>query len=246
MTRFQLLLFFCVLSQINIAQNKKVETLKGRVVSNTQEVVGVYVLNRSKKKATITNPNGDFTIQVSLQDTLLFSAVQFKNRELIVTKKILDYNTFVINLDETLEELNEVILDNRTLLTAKKLGLPGADVEVLDVDERMYSTATNWFPSDTTFSLDPILNYFLGNTAKYKSRVQRNKRYKAGQFLYENYLDSTFVKELKIPQHRVHEFVLYCEQDEDFDAFSQQTNHTIIKAFFKMKSKTFLALKDEE
>lgn len=245
MTRFQLLLFFIMLSQMNIAQNKKVETLKGRVVSSKQEVVGVYVLNRSKKKATITNPNGDFSVPVSLHDTLFISAVQFKNREIIITKKILDYNTFIINLDETLEELDEVVLDNRTLITAKKLGLPGADVKLLDIDERAYDTATNWSPSDTVFSIDPILNYLLGNTAKYKARAMRNKRYKAGQFLYKNYLDSTFVKELKIPEHRVQEFVLYCEQDEDFDAFSKQTSEIIIKAFFKMKSKTFLVLNDE-
>ena len=240
MTRFQLLLFFIVLTQLAIAQEQKVETLEGRVVSKEQEVVGVYVLNKSAKKATITDPKGYFTLKVALQDTLLFSAVQFKNREIIITQKILDLKSYIINLDETLEELDEVVLDQRAQVTAMSLGLVHANVKTLELAERELISGTTMSFDGIKNSLDPVINYLSGRTKMLKERVARDKRYTTGQKMQQKYLDSITLTKLKIPEAKLQEFVLYCEQDEDFDAFMSQPNDVFVKAFFKMKAKSFL------
>lgn len=245
MTRFQLLLFFVLISQLSTAQEKKVKSLKGYVVSKEQEVVGVYVLNKTSNKGSITNENGSFSIPVSLQDTLLFSAVQFKNREIIITQKILDFKSYIVNLDETLEELDEVVLDQRTQVTAMSLGLVHANVKTLELAERELISGKTMSFDGIKNSLDPVINFVSGRTKMLKDRVARNKRYATGQKMQHKYLDSITLTKLKIPKSRLQEFVLYCEQDEDFDAFMLQTNDVFIKAFFKMKSKTFLTLKEE-
>ncbi|MCL5247091.1 carboxypeptidase-like regulatory domain-containing protein [Cellulophaga sp. 20_2_10] len=244
MTRFQLLLFFIVLTQLAIAQEQKVETLEGRVVSKEQEVVGVYVLNKSAKKATITDPKGYFTLKVALQDTLLFSAVQFKNREIIITQKILDLKSYIINLDETLEELDEVVLDNRTFITAKSLGLPNADVKTLPLAEREVVTATKWITNNKV-GIDPFLNFLSGRTKMLKERASRDQSYAHSKELRSSYVDSIFSKSLDIPIDRIDEFMLYCEYDKRFDGIFKAKNELVVWDFLRQKSELFLKFKEE-
>lgn len=52
--------------------------MEGKVYSKDGDVAATHVLNITSKRATITNISGFFAIQVQLNDTLVFSAVQFK------------------------------------------------------------------------------------------------------------------------------------------------------------------------
>lgn len=243
MQKLQFFLFLVIATQLTTAQDKIVQ-LKGSVISNVQEVVGVYVLNKTSNKGSITNENGGFSIPVRLQDTIEFSAVQFKNRQIVITQKILDFKNYIINLDETLEELDEVVLDQRTQVTAMSLGFVHANVKTLELAERELISGKTMSFDGIKNSLDPVINFVSGRTKMLNERVTRNKRYATGQKMRHKYLDSITLTKLKIPKSRLQEFVLYCEQDEDFDAFMLQTNDVFIKAFFKMKAKSFLKEKE--
>ncbi|SFW68164.1 carboxypeptidase-like regulatory domain-containing protein [Cellulophaga fucicola] len=243
MQKLQFFLFLVTATQLTTAQDKIVQ-LKGSVISNVQEVVGVYVLNKTSNKGSITNENGSFSIPVRLQDTIEFSAVQFKNREIVITQKILDLKSYIINLDETLEELDEVVLDQRTQVTAMSLGFVHANVKTLELAERELISGKTMSFDGIKNSLDPVINYLSGRTKMLKERVARNKRYATSQKMQRKYLDSTVLSKLKIPKERLQEYILYCEQDEDFDAFMLQPNDVFIKAFFKMKAKSFLKEKE--
>ncbi|MGJ8658899.1 MAG: carboxypeptidase-like regulatory domain-containing protein [Cellulophaga fucicola] len=243
MQKLQFFLFLVIATQLTTAQDKIVQ-LKGSVISNVQEVVGVYVLNKTSNKGSITNENGGFSIPVRLQDTIEFSAVQFKNRQIVITQKILDFKNYIINLDETLEELDEVVLDQRTKVTAMSLGFVHANVKTLELAERELISGKTMSFDGIKNSLDPVINFVSGRTKMLNERVARNKRYATGQKMRHKYLDSITLTKLKIPKSRLQEFVLYCEQDEDFDAFMLQTNDVFIKAFFKMKAKSFLKEKE--
>ncbi|WP_075694391.1 carboxypeptidase-like regulatory domain-containing protein [Cellulophaga lytica] len=233
------LLLLLVAAQNTSAQTK-IETLKGRIVSNTQDVVGVYVLNKTTNKGTITSKTGNFSIPVSLKDTIMFSAVQFKNKKIVVTQKILDYKSFLVNLDETLEELNEVVLDNRTLITAKSLGLPNADVEVLPLAKRELFAANN---GDNYLSLDPLLNFLSGRTKMLKDRIKRDDMYARSKELRTRFVDSVFSKNLKIPASRIEEFMLYCEYDPRFKGITENKNELVVWDFLRQKSELFLKFK---
>lgn len=158
-------------TEVSTAQEKVVQ-LKGIVVAQAEEVVGVYVLNKTTSKGTITTKSGSFSIPVRLQDTIEFSAVQFKNRQVVITQKILDSKNYLVDLSETLEELDEVVLDQRTFITAKSLGLPNADVKVLPLSERELFSANN---GNNYMSLDPLINFLSGRTKMLKDRISRDK-----------------------------------------------------------------------
>ncbi|WP_249560010.1 carboxypeptidase-like regulatory domain-containing protein [Cellulophaga sp. 20_2_10] len=230
-----------MLTQVSTAQEKIVQ-LKGIVVAQEQEVLGVYVLNKSTKKGTITTKSGSFSIPVRLQDTIEFSAIQFKNREISITQKILDLKSYIINLDETLEELDEVVLDNRTFITAKSLGLPNADVEVLPLAERELFSANN---GDNYMSLDPLINFLSGRTKMLKDRIKRDDLYARSKELRSRYVDSIFFNNLKIPVDRIDEFMLYCEYDPRFKGISNTKNELVVWDFLRQKSELFLNFKED-
>ncbi|MCL5247092.1 carboxypeptidase-like regulatory domain-containing protein [Cellulophaga sp. 20_2_10] len=241
MRKLYFFLFLTVLTQVSTAQEKIVQ-LKGIVVAQEQEVLGVYVLNKSTKKGTITTKSGSFSIPVRLQDTIEFSAIQFKNREISITQKILDLKSYIINLDETLEELDEVVLDNRTFITAKSLGLPNADVEVLPLAERELFSANN---GDNYMSLDPLINFLSGRTKMLKDRIKRDDLYARSKELRSRYVDSIFFNNLKIPVDRIDEFMLYCEYDPRFKGISNTKNELVVWDFLRQKSELFLNFKED-
>lgn len=72
-----------VLLPMAVFSQKDVIVLEGRVTSDDGDVSATRVLNITKSRATITDNNGFFTIRVGLNDTLVFSATQFKKKKVV-------------------------------------------------------------------------------------------------------------------------------------------------------------------
>jgi len=75
--RSSVTLFFLCIGTLGFAQTR---LLEGRVYANDNDVTGVVVQNTTTERATITDIDGYFSIPVSLNDTLVFSAVQLKRK----------------------------------------------------------------------------------------------------------------------------------------------------------------------
>ena len=126
--------------------------IEGRVYSNHKDVAATHVSNSTQNRGTITDANGFFNITVKFNDTLVFSAVQFKKKEVVITLEILKKKKLEVFLEEALTELNEVVVTPYNLtgdikqdaksvkvgniITASTLGLPNANIEVTTRNER--------------------------------------------------------------------------------------------------------------
>lgn len=126
--------------------------LEGKVFSQDGDVTATHVSNISSNRGTITDSNGFFTISARLNDTLVFSAVQFKRKEVVVTIETLEEGRLLVRLEESLTELEEVVVTpynltgdlNRDadrlkiapIVTASTLDLPNAYVKVKTQNER--------------------------------------------------------------------------------------------------------------
>ena len=62
-------------AQWAFAQEGETKILQGKVISADKDVVGVVVQNVTTADAVITDLEGNFSIRVRVNDTLLFSAV---------------------------------------------------------------------------------------------------------------------------------------------------------------------------
>ena len=236
---------------------ESVTELEGRVFSVANDVSAVHVSNISENKGTITDENGFFEISVIIGDTLVFSAVQFKKKELVVTQEVLDYPLFLVALEETLNELNEVVVMPYNLsgdlqkdmgkivigpvITSSTEGLLNADVKRVTQSQRKLYTARTWdleIGFGFKVKTDPLINYFSGRTKRLKKRIAQEAQSKWIEKVRAYYPDSLYVQELKIPENNVGDFIYSFEKDTLFEG--------IVRNGDKLKLWEFLQIKSEE
>ena len=128
-----LLLFTC----LNISA-QKIMKITGNVTDNNGEpLIGVSVVIKNQKGlGTVTDINGDFNINVTQYQTLEFSYIGFKSKEILVK----DQSTINIKMEiEDSNILNEVIVTG--LGAQKKLTVTGAITNVDVGQMKLYSSS---------------------------------------------------------------------------------------------------------
>ena len=229
---------------------------EGRVTSDDHEVSSIHVVNKTSKRATITDTNGFFKIRVQLRDTLLFTAVQFKSKELVVTASILNKLPVEVHLETNITLLHEVVVTPYNLsgninndlklmkidkiVTASTLNLPNADVVVPTQTERQLYTAREWEYTGSKIELDPIINFLSGRTKRLKQRIARNKNSEHTSRIRQLYTDSLYVSGLKIPKEKIDDFLFFCEVDTVFQKTVISQNELAIWAYMRKKRLVYL------
>src|SRR6056297_629410 len=106
-----LLVFFLVLSVSYVTgQDTERGLLMGKVLYQNIPVANEYVINTTTEKATITNDQGEFAIEVKLGDELAFTAVNYQYKLVGITQEILDNNRLVVAVNEKVTEFDEVVI----------------------------------------------------------------------------------------------------------------------------------------
>lgn len=242
----------CLFIFINgFAQGVTEKKMEGKVYSKDGDVAATHVLNVSSRKAVITDIDGFFAINVSLNDTLVFSAVQFKKKQVVITAEMLESSFLAIPLDDELTELDEVVVTPYNLsgdiakdllglnigpvVTASSLGLPNADVYVPTKAERELFQATS---GGGLLPLNPLLNGISGRTKMLKERVARNQLYDRTQRVRQFYADSLYTAKLRIPEKKIDDFLYFCEIDPQFQSLVD--THDILQIWVYMEGKSSL------
>ncbi|WP_431163439.1 hypothetical protein [Flagellimonas beolgyonensis] len=250
-----LLLFFLV--GLARAQDGE-KTLFGRVTSLDKDVVGVVVQNITSRNAVITDLDGNFSIPIQLNDTLVFSAVNFIRKTVPVTDALYRSNFIEVPMQEFVNELKEVVVRPYNLsgdlnqdvgqlklakdVSAEALGLPNAHQRIPTQSERMLQTATyGKFNLGMILSppLDPIINAITGRTKMLKNRVKVDKAYATTQQVQNSYADSLFTNTLKIPIEKIDDFMYFCEVDENFQTLVDSEDQLKIWDFMLEKSRVY-------
>lgn len=239
---------------------QSITELEGRVFSVSNDVSAVHVSNISKNKGTITDKNGFFEISVIIGDTLVFSAVQFKKKEIVITQEVLDYPLFLVALEETLNELNEVVvmpynlsgnidldidrLGVAPVVTSSTLDLPNADVEKMTQSERLLIEADRgkyfyYYVIALKINLHKILNKASGRTKSLEEMVARDENMKLEKEIITKFSKETIAESFDIPEANIDAFLTYCMSQEDFSTLSQAGNMEDIWQYLKAKSVEF-------
>ena len=110
-----------------VAQGPQKSQVKGRIVdSNGEPLIGVSVVEKgNKSNGTVTNLDGEYTVNVSANSTLVVSYVGYKTQEVAVGGK----RNVNITLAEDAEMLNDVVVIGYGVV--KKADLAGS-VAVMD------------------------------------------------------------------------------------------------------------------
>jgi len=100
----KLLYLFLLNSILSLSQT----TLKGEI-TNSGDNEGIHVFNKTFHKYTITNQDGKFEISARVNDTIVFSAVQYQLKEVIISEHTLHEPLFIL-LTTEVNELDEVFI----------------------------------------------------------------------------------------------------------------------------------------
>ncbi|MBQ0734311.1 carboxypeptidase-like regulatory domain-containing protein [Aquimarina celericrescens] len=94
------------------AQENNTETVSGKVLNaaTDQKLENVNIVNLSQVIGTITNGEGDFTIQAQVNDTLYFSYIGYKPIRVRVTNDWIKFGDVKIKMTELGIALEEVIV----------------------------------------------------------------------------------------------------------------------------------------
>ncbi len=244
-----LLIILILFSAVSSAQTFFSKKLQGKVYSTDGDVAATHVLNTTTNRATITDIDGFFSIRAKLNDTLVFSAIQYRKKELLVTTEVLAQKMLNIPLEESLTVLDEVIvtpynlsgditkdlqiIKTEQVVTAQTVGLPNAYARVPSKAERELFEAST---GGGILPLNPILNGISGRTKMLKKRIARNELYSRTERVKVFYPDSLFRTDLKIPESKIDDLLYFCEVDSAFQSVVDTHDRLKIWEFIRRKS----------
>jgi len=202
-------------SSISFGQNDYRTWIKGKVLYKNVNVEGANVINNTSQIATTTNSEGEFEIEVKLNDKILFSSVQYQIREITITKDILQRNRIVVDVNEKVTALDEVVVtpENRE----KFLDLKEEEFKRFDYSSDKSTRVVNVINEQG--KLRNGLNFvnlykLIANTINNKSNEESATfNYNPSDLIREVYDDVFFTKSLGIQKDKINEFLIYCDEN---------------------------------
>ncbi|WZL89714.1 hypothetical protein VS868_02950 [Salinimicrobium sp. 3283s] len=248
MRRIYLTIMLLCLAFYGYGQEKSL--LKGKILTQDGEISSINIINLTSEFGTTNKADGRFEIEVSLNDTLLFSSVQYEPIEIVVTEEVSKRAFLTVLLDEKIDELGEVNISNISLsgnlatdlqniptLTQADIGFPMSDVLPPTSVERKLMTATS--------GLDGLLNTLNGKIKMLKKAAaweDLSQIVDAG----ETALPASFFVDLGITEDQIRDFVYFCAKDPDFVSHLREDMRLELLQFYETKAPEFKAERLQE
>lgn len=219
MSRVLLFLFFGFAGIPGFCQQKKL--LKGKIANDSLDGSYINIVNLSQKTGTVNGASGEFQILVQLKDTLVFSSVQYKKLQVIITPEIFRRAFLEVKLAENVNELDEVKLSN-----IKLSGNLSADLDQIQTyDPTNYPIPLSDKPKLTIVErkihamsdpMDPV-GQLAGWISGDKKRLKKAKEKQDLQiFIYkaeDQLAEAVFTETLGVPKTEIVNFLYYCAED---------------------------------
>ena len=234
MKKTSLLIKLSLLLFVNLIYSQTVE-LTGQV-ENEEGLEGIHVINKTQKFYTTTNQVGQFNIEAAVNDTIVLTAIQYKQVTLIVTKEQFENKAITVKLEEQVNELDEVLVGNtltgdllkdvnnseaKPNINFYDVGIPGYTGKPKTQSERRLNEAGEFKPKmllgllTGSVPLNPILNGLSGRTKELKNRVKLEANTELMYSLKDRLLESFLVNN-PLKEDQIMDFFYFCSEDENF------------------------------
>ncbi|WP_179351559.1 carboxypeptidase-like regulatory domain-containing protein [Winogradskyella vidalii] len=261
-----ILLLFSAFSLLSFGQNLDRTSVSGKIVVSSEDKEGVAVFNSSSNKGTITDENGDFTINVSVNDIVEFSALQFEDFSVTITDKIIKSKQLTVILVEEINKLDEVVLlpfgltgninadlsNVRTYnvdLDAIYFGLD--NIEDFEFSADYKTEADNLAFNEYNPRVDNMLDLVnvagflikqVVNTSTIKFKSEREKQLELTPFrkALDTYSVNFIHTNFDIPLNQVEAFADYLEKEDLDEALFEDGNEMQLLERINQLSKSFL------
>lgn len=234
-------LFFVIATQ---AQDGGRHYLRGKVLYKGGNVPGQNVINTTTEKATVTDDNGEFGIDVKAGDELVFIALNYNVEAILITDEIIKNNRLVVEVNEKVTALSEVVVspedqERFIQLTNEKFKEYSYEVdETSDVKNVAMSQIDNGGLQDGLNFKNIFKAIFNAN--KEKPQEERVPL-KMSDVLRQVYDTDFFVKDLGLPKEQIEAFLFYCDAQMPAQSLLKKSNEFQLIDFLVNQSKAFKA-----
>jgi len=231
----RIIYLFILLSPLTHVLSQSVTRIEieGKVFSKNNEVESVTVFNTSSNKGTITDENGEFTIEVALNDVLQISALQFKKGSIVIDKKILADMYLKVFLAENVTTLQEVVIlpydlkgnlvvDVDEVHLVEPIPFELGNMNAFELPDDQYTEVVNPFMNDGQLKygvdLDLIFGYLLNTLFKPKQKpkgeIEKEKLQEAYNKSLEGVLGRPYIiNNFNIAKDKVEAFIVFVEDN---------------------------------
>lgn len=245
------LIAFLLFYQLNVlSQDNETVTINGKVSNGQLYLENIYIHNKTNNHLTVSDSRGVFSIPVKLNDTLIFSGIEFKKEEVTITKSIIDSRYIFIKLEEFIYELDEVVIEkkmtgslsidikkvktNLSEVSAQSLNLPNSDLpKKTPFELKIYSLEAN------KGNVYNFIDYVSGRTKKNKKIIKILTKENELNKVFSSYPKFIYSDILNIPDNKVNSFISFCENDENFWKSVSSNDKIMILDYIIKKSKEF-------
>jgi len=224
--------------------------LQGKVIAGGNGVADVFVINKATGQETKTDASGGFNIATKVGDALVVYSPQVNIREFAVSDKSFAENPYVVEVEASSLELDEVVVDGS--ITAEKLGIVPKNQKQYTPAERKLYTAGDFKPIMLlgllagSMPLDPLINAINGRTKRMKQLVAQEKREMLLEKLHNICTAAEITDTFKVPEEHVDGFLYFVIEDKDVAAHINAKNESMAKFRITELAQKYLALIKEE
>ncbi|MGB2760006.1 MAG: hypothetical protein ACSHXG_06410 [Maribacter stanieri] len=247
MTKKLLFLLVLFTAVSGFSQDDTRQPLSGSVIYMNIGVPNENVINSTSERATITNDQGLFRINVKVGDQLVFTAVNYNIKVVTITEEILANNRLVVEVNEKVTELDEVVITPEQ--QERFLAMKNEEFKQHEYEIDRSTEVENIAMSQTDRGMQDGLNFVNIFRAIFKSQdetVEEGPKLKVSEVLRQVYDDSFFVVDLQIPQDKINEFLYYCDARMPAQTLLRKENEFQLIDALVNHSKTFLKELNEE
>lgn len=204
--------------------------INGKVTADYNDLESIYIVNLKTEKSTLTERGGYFSINASVGDTIMFTAVQFKSLKITLKEEDFNKELLFVKMETFIRVLDEVKINEYKDINAVSLGIISPKTKHYTPAERKLKTASDsdaQIGTNTSIGLDPILNWMSGRTTMLKKEVEVEKKELMLTKIQNLYESEYFVETLKIPEDFVKGFQYYIVEDAKFVEALKAKNKTM-------------------
>ncbi|MCP9201434.1 carboxypeptidase-like regulatory domain-containing protein [Gramella sp. GC03-9] len=265
--RIGLLLFItaCAFNNLEVfAQESKL--LKGRVFSDSLPPANIHIVNLSLEEGTTSDEAGNFYLRGRLNDSILFSSVEFENRIIILKREQIDTEVLEIFLYPARNELDEVrisdlnlsgVLDQDSekikIFDRGKYGIPYPRKHKTQTERRLYTASAGienrWQYIGVLLGgvpLDAVMNDINGRTRALQNQLKLEQMREKIQEGIQVFGQDFFISELGLPEREIENFVYYCSEGPVFSELIESEDHFQLIELFESKIVSFKELRELE
>ncbi|MDA7558499.1 hypothetical protein N8768_05005 [Flavobacteriaceae bacterium] len=213
----------------------QVALIQGQVFGSS-DVEGIHVINKTSNKFSTTNTAGFFDVQAKINDTIVFSSVQYKLVSVIVTSKVFREQAMDIFLEEQVNNLPEITvgkilsgdleydLKNNEMnkpIDFYDVGIPGYIGKPKTQSERRLHEADAgklipYIGFGFVLNVHKLLNAISGRTKMLKQRVKQESDIALLNAIKRN-VSTEFFRDYPLNKNLREEFFYFCSDDENFE-----------------------------